>query len=103
MKWYFKLEKDVELGMPTAWSGYVKADKSMNSAHAAILEKLGLEKMPSNTIVASQEDLINGRSPRKIARRSPPKPAARAPKAFDDVGMTFDQAEALLKKFGLKK
>lgn len=99
MKWLFKLERDLDLNMPTAWSGFVIAD-SKNEAHSAILEKLGVDKMPANTIVATQADLIAGKAPKKLRRVSAPKPTPK--KAFEDVGMTFDQAEDLLKKFGLK-
>ena len=99
MKWLFKLERDLDLGMPTAWSGFVNAD-TKNEAHKAILTKLGVDKMPANTIVATQDDLIAGKAPKKLRRVTAPKPAPK--KAFADIGMTFDQAEDLLKKFGLK-
>ena len=103
MKWYYKLEKDVELGMPTAWSGFVvTTTSSATDAHKAIVAKLGVERMPANTLVASQKDLLNGKAPRKVRRQSATKPAPKPVKKFEDVGMTFDQAEALLKQFGLK-
>lgn len=101
MKWLFKLERDLDLDMPTAWTGYVHAD-SKNEAHAAILSKLGVDKMPANTIVTTQADLIAGKAPKKLRRQLATKPVAKKMKAFEDVGMTFDQAEDLLKKFGLK-
>ena len=100
MKWLFKLERDLDLDMPTAWTGYVHADNK-NEAHAAILSKLGVDKMPANTIVTTQADIIAGKAPKKLRRQSVTKPTKKV-KAFEDVGMTFDQAEDLLKKFGLK-
>ena len=101
-KWFFKLERDVDLDMPTAWSGFVRAD-TMLDAHDAIKAKLGVDKMPSNTLVQSQRDIINGVQPTKIKRSAKTTAKVKSrPKAFDDVGMTFDQAEALLKKFGLR-
>ena len=100
MKWLFKLERDLDLDMPTAWTGYVHA-ANKNEAHAAILSKLGVDKMPANTIVTTQADIIAGKAPKKLRRQSAVKPAKKM-KAFEDVGMTFDQAEDLLKKFGLK-
>ena len=102
MKWLFKLERDLEIDMPTAWSGFVMADNK-NAAHAAILKKLGVDRMPANTIVTTQDDLIAGKAPKKLRRVSKPEAPAQPKKAFEDVGMTFDQAEDLLKKFGLKK
>ena len=57
--------------------------------------------MPANTIVTTQADIIAGKAPKKLRRQSAVKPAKKM-KAFEDVGMTFDQAEDLLKKFGLK-
>lgn len=103
-KWFFKLERDVDLDMPTAWSGFVRAD-TMIEAHDAIKTKLGVDKMPSNTLVQSQRDIIAGIQPSKVVRRAKTTAKVRTkskPKAFDDVGITFDQAEALLKKFGLR-
>ena len=100
MKWLFKLERDLDLDMPTAWTGYVHAD-SKNEAHAAILSKLGVDKMPANTLVTTQADIIAGKAPKKLRRQLAAKPTKKV-KAFEDVGMTFDQAEDLLKKFGLK-
>lgn len=99
MKWLFKLENDLEIDMPTAWSGFVNAD-TRNEAYKAILAKLGVDKMPTNTIVTTQSDLIAGKAPKKLRRVTAPKPAPK--KAFEDIGMTFDQAEEMLKKFGLK-
>ena len=93
MKWFFKLERDVELDMPTAWSGFVMGD-TMLEAHTAIKEKLGVDKMPNNTLV---EPTIVRRSTKTTAK------VKSRPKAFEDVGMTFDQAEALLKQFGLRQ
>ena len=101
MKWLFKLERDLDLDMPTAWTGFVHANNK-NEAHAAILAKLGVDKMPANTIVTTQADIIAGKAPKKLRRQSTAKPTTKKMKAFEDVGMTFDQAEDLLKKFGLK-
>ena len=101
-KWFFKLERDAELDMPTAWSGFVHAD-TMLDAHTAIKTKLGVDKMPNNTLVQSQRDIINGVQPTTIKRSTKTTAKVKSrPKAFEDVGMTFDQAEALLKQFGLK-
>ena len=95
-------ERDVDLDMPTAWSGFVHAD-TMLDAHTAIKAKLNVDKMPSNTLVQSQRDIINGVQPTKLKRSTKTTAKVKSkPKAFEDVGMTFDQAEALLKQFGLK-
>tara|TARA_S200000501_G_scaffold94051_1_gene87391 strand:+ start:3927 stop:4235 length:309 start_codon:yes stop_codon:yes gene_type:complete len=102
MKWFFKLERDVELDMPTAWSGFVMGD-TMLEAHTAIKAKLDVERMPANTLVQSQRDIVNGVAPTMIKRSTKTTAKVKSrPKAFEDVGMTFDQAEALLKQFGLK-
>ena len=102
MKWFFKLERDVELDMPTAWSGFVQGD-TMLDAHTAIKAKLNVERMPANTLVQSQRDIVNGVSPTNVRRSTKTTAKVKSqPKAFENVGMTFDQAEALLKQFGLK-
>ena len=103
MKWFFKLERDVELDMPTAWSGFVMGD-TMLEAHTAIKAKLDVERMPANTLVQSQRDIVNGVAATMIKRSTKTTAKVKSrPKAFEDVGMTFDQAEALLKQFGLKQ
>ena len=103
MKWFFKLERDVELDMPTAWSGFVQGD-TMLDAHTAIKAKLNVERMPANTLVQSQRDIVNGVSPTNVRRSTKTTAKVKSrPKAFENVGMTFDQAEALLKQFGLKR
>jgi len=102
MKWFFKLERDVELDMPTAWSGFVQGD-TMLDAHTAIKAKLNVERMPANTLVQSQRDIVNGVAPTMVKRSTKTTAKVKSrPKAFENVGMTFDQAEALLKQFGLK-
>ena len=101
MKWFFKLERDVELDMPTAWSGFVQGD-TMLDAHTAIKAKLNVDKMPHNTLVQSQRDIIKGVQATKVRRSTKTTAKVRKAKAFGDVGMTFDQAEALLKQFGLR-
>ena len=101
MKWLFKLERDVELGMPTAWSGFVMASNK-NEAHKAILGKLGVDRMPTNTLVTTQADILAGKAPKKLRRKAATQPSTKQFKEFGDVGMTFDQANDLLKKYGLK-
>ena len=102
MKWFYKLERDVELDMPTAWSGFVRGD-TMLEAHTAIKSKLNVDRIPSNTLVQSQRDIINGVQATKVRRSTKTTAKVKSqPKAFENVGMTFDQAEALLKQFGLK-
>ena len=88
--------------MPTAWSGFVMGD-TMLDAHTAIKAKLNVDRMPANTLVQSQRDIVNGVAPTMIKRSTKTTAKVKSrPKAFENVGMTFDQAEALLKQFGLK-
>ena len=75
MKWFFKLERDVELDMPTAWSGFVMGD-TMLDAHTAIKAKLGVDKMPSNTLVQSQRDIIDGVQQRASIAAPRPQPSS---------------------------
>ncbi len=76
---------------------------TMLDAHTAIKAKLNVERMPANTLVQSQRDIVNGVAPTMIKRSTKTTAKVKSrPKAFEDVGMTFDQAEALLKQFGLK-
>ena len=102
MKWFYKLERDVELDMPTAWSGFVRGD-TMLEAHTAIKSKLNVERVPSNTLIQSQRDIIEGVQATKVRRSTKTTAKVKKANAFGDTGMTFDQADALLKQFGLKR
>ena len=59
-KWLFKLEQDIDLGMPTAWSGFVRCDGSRADARRAIAKKMFMKRLPANTIVMSHEEIVAG-------------------------------------------
>ena len=95
-KWLFKLEQDVNLDMPTAWSGYVRCDGNKAAAKRAIAKKLHLERLPTNTVVVSQGDLKYSKplTPTTVKRKAPAK-------ALADVPMSFDEVQDMLKKLWL--
>ncbi len=91
------------------WTGALTVSHRLSRAQArqVVAKHLGVKSLPARTLVLSDHDLEAGTwSADEI--RGATTPMADAPtvkrkkKAFSDVGMTFDQAEDLLKKFGLK-
>ena len=40
-----------------------------NEAHKAILGKLGVDRMPTNTLVTTQADILAGKAPQSYAAR----------------------------------
>jgi len=96
-KWLFKLERDIDLDMPTAWSGFVRCNGSRAAARRAIASKLSLKRLPANTIVMSQADIEAGKQPRRITNKA----IVAKPKRAQDVPMSFDEVQEMLAKLGL--
>ena len=103
---YFRLASDNENDF-ILWSGRVSANGKQHSTGCdAVRTKLGVDKLPHHTLVVSEHELATGQwSHQRIREATLPERATtkiKKVKAFEDVGMTFDQANDLLKKFGLK-
>ena len=91
------------------WTGAITVDKkvSRTEARGAVAKHLCVSKLPQRTLVVRDQELHAGDwTVEEIHAETTPLAAAptvpRKKKAFADLGMTFDQAEALLKQFGLK-
>jgi len=103
---YFRLASDNENDF-ILWSGRVSANGKQHSTGCeAVRTKLGVDKLPHHTLVVSEHELATGLwSSQRIREATLPERVitkAKKVKTFDEVGMTFDQANDLLKKFGLK-
>jgi hypothetical protein len=76
-------------------------------ARRAVAKHLRRERLPERTLVMTDSELQLGDWTADEIRAAT-TPMADAPtvkrkkKAFEDIGMTFDQADEMLKKFGLK-
>ena len=105
---FFRLSEDAN-NEHALWTGAISSDgiDTKADARAAVAKHLKIKRLPSRTLVLTQSELESG-SWTTDEIRGATTPMADAPtvkrkkKAFSDVGMTFDQAEDLLKKFGLK-
>ena len=105
---HFRLANDAT-NQDFLWSGALTVGHKLSRAQArkVVAEHLGMKSLPARTLVLSDHDLATGTWTADEIRGAT-TPMADAPtvtrkkKAFSDVGMTFDQAEDLLKKFGLK-
>ena len=105
---YYRLSDDANNGH-SLWTGAitVKGRPKKQEARQAVARHLRCDRLPPRTLVVSDFELQVGNWTADEIRGAT-TPMADAPtvkrkkKAFSDVGMTFDQAEALLKQFGLK-
>ena len=105
---FFRLSEDAN-NEHSLWSGAITSDDTITkaSARAAVAKHLRVKKLPSRTLVLTQSEWASGEWTADEIRAAT-TPMADAPtvkrkkKAFEDIGMTFDQAEEMLKKFGLK-
>lgn len=105
---YYRLSEDAN-NQHSLWSGAITVPLTPGKADArrAVATHLGLKRLPERTLVITDLELQLGDwTVDEI--RAETTPLADAPtvkrkkKAFEDVGMTFDQAEDMLKQFGLK-
>ena len=106
---YYRLSEDTNKGY-SLWSGAITVNGRVKTheARQAVARHLRCDRLPARTLVITESVLEHGTWTADEIRgaTSPMADAptrARKKKAFADVGMTFDQAEALLKQFGLKK
>lgn len=105
---FFRLSEDAN-NEHALWSGAITSTgiATKADARAAVAKHLRLKRLPARTLVLTQDEWTSG-SWTADEIRGATSPLSEAPtvkrkkKAFSDVGMTFDQAEDLLKKFGLK-
>jgi len=105
---YYRLSEDAN-NQHSLWSGAITVPlmPGKTEARRTVAKHLGLKRLPERTLVVTDFELQLGDWTADEIRGAT-TPLAEAPtvkrkkKAFADVGMTFDQAEALLKQFGLK-
>jgi len=105
---FFRLSEDAN-NEHSLWTGAITGDNisSKADARSAVAKHLRVKRLPSRTLVLTQEEWTSGEWTADEVRGAT-TPMADAPtvkrkkKAFEDVGMTFDQAEEMLKQFGLK-
>lgn len=105
---YYRLSDDANNGH-SLWSGAITVNgrPKKQEARQAVARHLRCERLPARTLVITENELKIGTWTADEIRGATTQMAdaptvKRKKKAFADVGMTFDQAEDLLKKFGLK-
>jgi len=102
-KWFYKLEQDIDLDMPMAWSGFIRCNGSIADARRAVAKKLFSKKLPPNTIVMSEEDFISGKEPKRVTNKKN-QASKQYAESVKDVGPSFDDVQDMLadlKKQGL--
>ena len=105
---YYRLSDDAN-NEHSLWTGAITVPLMPGKAEArrAVAKHLRCEKLPARTLVVTDSEWKLGKWTADEVRAAT-TPMADAPtvkrkkKAFSDVGMTFDQAEEMLKQFGLK-
>ena len=105
---YYRLSDDAN-NEHSLWTGAITVPLMPGKAEArrAVAKHLRCDKLPARTLVVTDSEWKLGKWTADEVRAAT-TPMADAPtvkrkkKAFSDVGMTFDQAEEMLKQFGLK-
>ncbi len=105
---YYRLSDDAN-NAHSLWSGAITVNgrPKRQEARQAVARHLRCDRLPARTLVLTQSEWVSGDWTADEIRAAT-TPMADAPtvkrkkKAFEDVGMTFDQAEDMLKQFGLK-
>ena len=105
---YYRLSEDAN-NEHSLWTGAITVPGTVSRAagRKLVANHLRCTKLPPRTLVLTCRDLELGAwTADEIRGETTPMADAptvkRKKKAFSDVGMTFDQAEDLLKTFGLK-
>ena len=107
---HFRLADDAN-NEHSLWSGAFTVESEVSKAQSRrlVAKHLQLDKLPPRTLVLTCRDLATGKWTAEEIRAetseltdAPTVKAKKKKKAFADVPMSFDQAEDLLKKFGLK-
>ena len=105
---FFRLSEDAN-NEHSLWTGAITVPlmPGKSEARKAVAKHLGVKSLPSRTLVMTDFEWSLGKWTADEVRAAT-TPLADAPtvkrkkKAFEDVGMTFDQAEDMLKQVGLK-
>ena len=107
-RFYYRLPSDLN-NDHALWSGAFSTSRNVSKTQARVLlaKKLGRQKLEPQTLVVSGQDLERG-SWTADEIRAETSPMAKAPrklkrvaKSIHDVPTSFDEVQAMLKKFGL--
>ncbi len=105
-RWYYRLGN--QDGHEFLWSGAITVTDKISKAQArrAVAKRERVKRLPANTIVVSSRELsqrkwTEAKIRQATTKAARPTPVAVAPKAFEDVGPSMDEIQAMLKKLGL--
>lgn len=105
-RWYYRLGN--QDGHEFLWSGAVTVNQKIDKAQArrVVAKHERLKRLPAHTVVVSCRELAQRKWTEAKIRQATtgsaqPTPVAVAPKAFEDVGPSMDDIQAMLKKHGL--
>ena len=106
VRYYYRLEDDPNNDL-ALWSGSVTINRAVSKAQARrlVAKSLGFSTLPARTVLLSSEELESGSWDSERIRNGAPKPkkakrASRA-KTVADVPLSFDDVQAMMKKYGL--
>ena len=101
---YYRLPSDNDIDC-LLWSGRVTASSKQHlDGLDAVRAKVGVKRLPKNTLVVSSYELESGQwDQQRIRAATLPtsKPAKRYAKSVHDVPTSFDEIQDMLKKLGL--
>ena len=105
-RWYYRLGN--QDGHEFLWSGAITVNEKISKAQArrVVAKHEGVKRLPANTVVVSCHELHQRKWTEAKIRQVTSKatkatPVAVSFKAFEDVGPSMDDIQAMLKKHGL--
>lgn len=101
---YYRLPSDNDIDC-LLWTGRVSAkNKTKAAGSAAVRAAMGVDTLPRNALVISEHELTSGQWTEQSIRAAT-LPGSKATKQYAptvaDVPKSFDDVQAMLKKFGL--
>ena len=106
-QFYYRLPSDLNNDL-ALWSGSFSTSKNVSKTQARVLlaKKLNRKRLETQTLIVSRDELERGswtadEIRAETCERSKPKRVKRVAKTVADVPTSFDEVQAMMKRFGL--
>ena len=106
-QFYYRLPSDLNNDL-ALWTGSFSTHHSISKTQARVLlaKKLRLKRLEAQTLIVSRDELERGswtadEIRAETCERSKPKRVKRVAKTVADVPTSFDEVQAMMKRFGL--
>ena len=106
-QFYYRLPSDLNNDL-ALWSGSFSTHHSISKTQARVLlaKKLNRKRLEAQTLIVSRDELERGswtadEIRAETCERSKPRRVKRVAKTLADVPTSFDEVQAMMKRFGL--